>query len=176
MFQGRSSISLLAKSLSVFAAVIMLASCGFKPLYAKQEKDGQYTTCKNFVVAKMKDFGVSGQRMQYKLQDSLNQACINPDKDYRVTIDMTKSRDATAIQKDREVTRYNLTFNALFSVIDTATDKEVYHGNSSMVGGFDAQVSDYGTYALEEDTEKKLLEEMANDITLKISTVLLRKK
>ena len=44
------------------------------------------------------------------------------------------------------------------------------------IGGFDAQVSDYGTYALEEDTEKKLLEEMANDITLKISTVLLRKK
>ncbi len=176
MYQTRYSTLLSAKNLIVVTLIVAVSACGFKPLYAKKEKDGSYKSCNNFVVSKIKSFGISGQRLQYKLQDALNQACVNPDVDYRVTLDVIKTKEGSSIQKDREVTRYNLNFNAKFSVTDSAKDKMVYHGNSTMVGGFDAQVSDYGTYALEQDTEKKLLEEMANDIALKISSVLLRKK
>ncbi len=166
----------LVRTIAVLAFVSVVTSCGFKPLYAKKEKGSNYKACTNFVVSKLSDFGVAGQRLQYNLQDDLNQACVNEGTDYRVVVEVKRSKEATLIQKDREVTRYNLNFTSSFAVREVSTDKLVYNGTSSMVGGFDAQVSDYGTYALEQDTEKKLLEELANDIALKISSSLLRKK
>jgi len=161
----------------VIALTLVVFSCGFKPLYAKKDKSHGYKPCTNFTVEKVESHSISGQRLQYRLQDALNQACINTDTQYRIVLEnISRVREGVGIRKDREVTRYNLNINARFAVIDITQDKTIYRGSSIMVGGFDAQVSDYGTYALEDDTERKLFEDMANDIALKISSNLFRRK
>ena len=165
----------LLKSYFVLVLVLVVASCGFKPLYKKAEGENAHS-CTNFTVAKMKAFRVPGQKMQYELQDALNQACINQDKNYRVEVDLSKTKGALAIQKNRAITRYNLTIVGNYRVYEDAAEKPSYQGTSTMVGGFDAVTSDYGTYALEEDTQVKLMDEMANDMALRISSQILRKK
>ena len=173
MFQTKFSMSWLASSLLV-ALVMVTASCGFKPLYANKERSGG-KSCSNFHVNKISDFDTAGQKLQYKLEDALNLACVNSDKQYEITVNLTKGKGGSAIQKDTEITRYNISFTGSFSVKDKTTNKVVYSGTSVMTGSFAAQTSDYGTYALERDIDGKLLEEMANDITLKTSSSLLNK-
>ncbi len=168
-------MSLSLRALSLVAVVVLVSSCGFKPLYAQKGRDGT-RSCSNFKVEKAKNPTLGAQRLQYRLQDSLNLACINTDKNYKVIVNVSREREAIAIQKDREITRYNLNLVGSYTVVDTTTNKPVDTGTSIMVGGFDAVFSDYGTYALEHDTEKKLYEEMANDLSLKISSRLLGKK
>jgi len=152
---------------------ILVTSCGFTPLYAK--KGGKTHSCTNFTVSEIKGFDISGQKLQYRLQDSLNQVCIKEQNNYRITMDLRKSKEAIAIQRDRVITRYNLNISGTYKVYKVGEEKPITTGTSNMVGGYDTVISDYGVYALEQDTEEKLLEEMANDITLRVSSVLLRK-
>lgn len=175
MFLTRYSMLWLAKNSLLLALVVTLSSCGFKPMYAKKGRDGT-RACSNFAVEKIADQKLSTQRLRYKLQDALNQACINTDKNYRITVEIIRNREASSIEKDRTITRYNLNIVGNFNVFEGKSDKAIYNGASNMIGGFDTVVSDYGTYALEQDTEMKLMEEMANDMALRISSGLLRKK
>ena len=175
MYQTKFSMLLSLKNILVLTLLVAVSACGFKPLYAKKDGENSHS-CSNFTVSKVDGFRISGQKMQYELQDALNQSCINQDKKYTVKVGLTKTRDSILIQKDREVTRYNLNVIGSYQVFEGDSAKAAYSGSSTMVGGFDAVTSDYGTYALEEDTQSKLLEEMANDITLRISSQLLRKK
>jgi hypothetical protein len=166
MFQIKSSTLLSLKNFALAAIIISLSSCGFKPLYENKEiKAGK--TCGNFSIEEIKYSRIAAQKLKYNLQDSLNLACINSDKNYKVQIDLSKTSEGVGIQKDREVTRYNLRLVGSFRVLDSK-GKIITSGTSNMIGGYDAVISDYGTYALEQDTESKLLEEMANDISLKI--------
>jgi len=168
-------MSLQLRNICLLVLIFLVSSCGFKPLYAK--KDGEKNhSCDNFTVDKIKGYFIPGQKMQYKLQDSLDQACINQNKQYYISMDIIKGKNALSIQKDREITRYSLTLTGNYQLFEKGADKPLYTGTSVMVGSYDAVTSDYGTYALEEDTQAKMLEEMANDITLKISSQLLRKK
>lgn len=175
MYQTKFSTLWLAKFLLLTFAIFALSSCGFRPLYSNPGKNAG-KSCDNFTVDKLEKFDLAGQKLQYKLQDSLNQACINSNVKYGVSVDLTKSKEAIAIQKDREITRYNLHYIGNFTVSDKSSGKEIYKGSTNMVGAFDAQTSDYGTYALEQDTESKLFEEIASDISLKISSNLLNKR
>jgi hypothetical protein len=170
MFQIKFSTLLSLKNFAVAALIISVTSCGFKPLYENKERKGGQD-CNNFSVLDNNYSRVTFQKLKYNLQDSLNLACINPDKNYKVKVNITKTREGVGIQKDREVTRYNLRLVGSFTVIDSK-EKTVTSGTSNMIGGYDAVISDYGTYALEQDTELKLLEEMANDIALKIASKL----
>jgi LPS-assembly lipoprotein len=175
MFQTKFSTSSLLKSAILLSFVSVVASCGFTPLYKKTNGD-KSNSCTNFTVEKIKSFSISGQKMQYNLQDRLNQACINQNKEYKIQVDVVKTKGAGSIQKDREVTRYTLNLVGSYKVFEGDSEKAKFDGKSVMVGSFDAVTSDYGTYALEDDTQEKLLEEMANDISLKISSQLLSKR
>lgn len=150
----------------------LLASCGFKPLYEKAEANG---ACDNFKVNSV-DFSLAGQKMQYIIQDKLNQACINPEKDYIIDVKVIMTEEAVAIQKDRQVTRYNVVLDASYKISDLVSGKDIYSGKTKSIGGYDAVFSDYGTYALKQDTKNKLAEEMGREIAFKISYLLKSKK
>ena len=169
MFRIKSSTLWLANFLVIsLTTAIFLSACGFKPMHAK--KEGTSGICNNFKVLKADNNSVSKQKLRYKLQDRLNQSCINPDKNYVIETNISRVRDSIGIQPDRAVTRYNVTVSGSFSIKDVATGKVVETVHSSITGGYDDVVSDYGTYALELDTESKLMQEMAEDVALKIAT------
>ncbi len=175
MYQTRSSILSPLKSVISLLVVLVLGACGFHPLYENHEREGS-KVCGNFTVDKITKYDVSGEKLQYELQDLLNEACISTDKNYLVVLNITKTKEGIGIQRDREITRYNIHYVTSFTLKDKEADKIVYHGTSIMVGGYDAQVSDYGTYALEKDTERKLFDETAYDISMKISNTLKQKE
>ncbi len=153
------------KNLITLSLILFLTSCGFEPLYKKSEAGG---ACDNFKVNTV-EFSLAGQKMQYMIQDKLNQACIDPTKEYVVDVKMALTEEAVAIQKDRQVTRYNVVLDATYKLIDLVTNKDIYTGKTRSIGGYDAVTSDYGTYALKQDTKNKLAEEMAREIAFKIS-------
>jgi LPS-assembly lipoprotein len=154
--------------ISLTLIMVITASCGFKPLYAKRSADS--ALCDNFRVKEVNLQDI-GQRLRYNLQDSLNNSCLGDDKKYQISISLERSLQALAIQKDREVTRYNAILVGDFSLIDEKGEV-IFAGSSKMIGGFDAVVSDYGTYAQEQDALDKLAEEMARDISLRIAAKL----
>lgn len=149
----------------IFSGLILaLSSCGFTPLYKSQELDST-NICDNFTVEST-HFEEIAREVKYPLQDRLNRSCTNIDQNYIVKLSLDKSEEPVSIQKDREVTRYNVSLNIRYDVVENGED--LFSGNKRLIGGYDAVTSDYGTYIQEVDTAKKLAQEMSNDIALKI--------
>ncbi len=156
------------KKFFTFLLVISLASCGFEPLYANKNKSKNGSgKCSNFKVGDPK-ISLPGKRMQYLIQDKLNQACMNSDKNYLVDINSTLSEEAISIQIDRQVTRFNVILDSDYTLRDLDENKTLLTGKTKSVGGYDAVLSEYGRYALRQDAKNKLAEEMAQDISFKI--------
>lgn len=165
MFQGKYSISLLLRILPVMA-VFVLGACNLKPLHAKKESLSG-GSCSNFKVDPI-NFDQVGQKLRYKLQDSLNASCSN-NKKYVISVELAKEKESIGLQKDREITRYNVFLVAVYRVREQGGNEVILEGRRKLAGGFDAVVSDYGTYAQEQDTYRKLADELARDLSLKIS-------
>jgi hypothetical protein len=143
----------------------LVSSCEVHPLYGKPS--GQKGACNNFEVDVI-DIDSAGQRLKYKLQDLLNYACIKPDTKFKVGLNLTKTKQSLSVQKNRAITRFNMIFTAAYNVLDSDTNTKFYSGKSTATGAFDAQTSFYGTYSIEQDTNLKLAEELAREISLKI--------
>ncbi len=153
------------KNILTLSLILLLTSCGFKPLYAKEKAGG---ACDNFSVNPI-NLSLTGHKMQYLVQDKLNQACIDSENDYNVDIKVGVGEESVAIQKDREVTRFNVILDATYTLTNKTSGKHIYTGKTKSIGGYDAVTSDYGTYALEQDTKNKLAEEMSREIAFKIT-------
>ena len=169
MFRIKSSILLL---LSAVIASVWVSSCKLKPLYAKQNR-GDYKLCENFTV-ELKEKNIEGQKLKLLLSDLLSQTCVMENNDYKVSVNLNKAKQGLGIQRDREVTRFNMLMTANYNVYSTQDKKIIYSAKSRASGAFDAQVSDYGTYSIEQDTVKKLAEELAREMALKITTKIIQ--
>ncbi|HCR85496.1 MAG TPA: hypothetical protein DIV86_02345 [Alphaproteobacteria bacterium] len=160
------------KFLTLLLLSFAVVSCGFTPLYKRPE--GKKSACNNFTV-QINDIDSANQRLKYKLQDILNVSCILPDKKFNVVTTVNRSKQGLGVQKDREVTRFNVILDSSYNVFDS-DNKNIYSSRSRISGAFDAQISDYGTFALEQDTVNKLVEELAREISLKIASKLAKKQ
>lgn len=171
MFRIKFSILLLT---SVFIFSIMISACELKPLYAKKNR-GDYNLCENFIVNLRKET-IEGQKLKLKLSDLLNQTCIMKDNNYNIDIELANNKQGLGIQRDREITRFNMLLTAIYNVHSENDNKIIYSAKSRASGAFDAQTSDYGTYAIEQDTVYKLAEELAEEIALKITTKIIQQQ
>lgn len=171
MFQIKFSILLLS---SIIFSCFIVSSCKLKPLYAKKNIGG-HNLCKNFDV-KLDEETIEGQKLKLKLSDLLNQTCIMQDNNYNIEVKLAKSKQGLGIQRDREITRFNMLLTVIYKVHSENDDKVIYSAKSRASGAFDAQVSDYGTYAIEQDTVYKLAEELAEEIALKITTKIIQQQ
>jgi hypothetical protein len=154
--------------------VIILSSCGFKPLYGENFKtsDGQVFSEKlsKITVFIPKDYGRPGQKLKNDLEDIFYRSGRG-ESEYTLKIILTISKDSVGIQKDRTVTRFSIRSSSYFELLDKS-GKVIYTGNNFASGSYDAATSDYGTYSLEKDIELKIAETLARDIAATVSTKL----
>jgi hypothetical protein len=159
------------KNIITIILVLALAACGFQPLYAEQQNNKSILVGSSFDIQKIDKFGRAGQKLQYELEDLLNYS-KGGEKKYRLVVAPEKTKEGIGIQKDRFITRYNLRVRATYQVFDIASNRKIFDGATQAVGSFNAVDSDFGTYSLEENTLISLMDELAKDITLSISTKL----
>lgn len=158
------------KNLVIILFVFLVTSCGFQPLYAKKQGGSSVLVGNSFEVKKISG-GRAGQKLQYGLEDLFNHGASG-EKKYRIETKLEKLKEGVGLQKNRFITRYNLRMIANYNVFDIATGKKIFSGSNIAVGGYNAVSSEYGTYALEENTELSLMDELAKEIVLSVATKL----
>lgn len=152
---------------SLLIALFTLAACGFTPVYQKTEtgKEVQHKL-EDVTIAEIKQ-GRMGQMLRTELTHNLG-TDNKSGAPYLLTITMDRKKEEQAIRQDREVTRYILRINGQYRLTDQASGKELAKGTSMMTASYDAVGSDFATYALEQDTERRLVKEMARDIHFRL--------
>lgn len=155
---------------SLFAAV-MLGGCGFKPLYGSNAGDPD-------AAAKLAQVDINtipnrqGQILRNRLIDRFYIAGYPSQTVYRLDISVESRTDKLSLKNDASTERGSLTSTANFHLIEKATNKVVAQGTSQAQIGYTVLEEQYGGVATVNELRERSLEQIADDITLRVATAL----
>ncbi|MFZ0695443.1 MAG: LPS assembly lipoprotein LptE [Alphaproteobacteria bacterium] len=173
-FEQRGTGRLIASALIACGWIAALAGCGFHPLYGKAnpEVTAQAQLIKIGVRQegdpKTANFRI-GQQLRNTLLTQLTPYGEPAQPQYYLDIKMTESTENLAIQKNQVATRANLQINATYILRHMATGGAIFSGQARGVASYDVVQSEYANLAAEQDAERRSIQAIADDITLKIS-------
>ena len=171
------SLMKIAKVLMFVSAAAMLASCGFKPIYATPENRNaalnQQIALRNIQAP---------EAIKDMVTDELGGRLILKDGQrprYDLDVLVRERAERLAVQIDATVTRYNYRLQAEYFLIDTNSGKRL-NGRVEAVTSYNIVTSIYSTLFAERAAQEKaaslLAEEIERDLLLKFSGVYSRNR
>ncbi len=158
----------------VVASVSGLGACGFEPVYGRggavrhaelaaidiapiygQASPGAISDGNS-------GLGRAGYELRNRLITSLGTERVEPR--YRLGVMLEESQGEFAIQADDRVTRYQLALNASFTLVEIASGKTVYSGNTRSVGSYNVVSSGFATVTSEADARRRAAFDLADNI------------
>jgi len=153
------------------AAAAVLTGCGFKPIYGSGGDSNIGAELSTVQVAFIKDR--IGQQLRNHLLDRINPGGTPSSPNYRLSVQLSESKQELAVKKSEISTRANLTFSARFQLRglkDRAGTSLT--GVSKIVTSYNILSSDFGTLAAEQDARRRAVRELSADITNRIAAFL----
>jgi len=143
-----------------------LAGCELRPLYGGAE--GGQMAAELAAIAIDTPKTRVGWLLRDRLIDELG-ADGTADPRYRLSIRLSKRREALAIQLDDSVTRYELALIARFSLEDIAARRPLYRGRVRRVASYNVVRSPFATLVAEQDAERRAAAELAYAIRTRLA-------
>lgn len=161
------------------AALLPLAagSCGFRPLYGGSVGDEVAAELASIEVV-APDTRI-GQILKNRLLDDLNPAGTTVAPRYRLTVQLSRTQTALAIQLDETITRFDLTLAAFFSLRDLeeggplpadggsedeAGPEPAYRSALRRVASYNVVTDPFATLMAEQDAELRAATELSRGI------------
>lgn len=156
-------------SLAVLAvAVLLLAGCGFQPLYgarggvANEGVEAMAATR----IALIPDR--AGQALRNNLLDRLTPRGTPASPRYELAVSLSERLDRLGIALDDSATYGRLTVVARFTLREVASGQPVYAGQSRWTNGFTMVSSHFANMTSEADARSRALLEISEDIRLQL--------
>lgn len=165
----------LLRSAAALAALSLLAACGLKPLYGKDDQPGITAAVDDLQAIKISSItGNSSYRTEYLLRNSLLDR-LNPKGEpsrpgYRLEIVLNEFREQLAITTTDEATRTNLIIAARYRLFDAATNRPVHESEVRSITAFNLLRADFGNVAAENDARQRIARELAEHIRVELAT------
>ncbi len=154
-------------------AVVVLAGCGFQPLYGGGERNPTVTELNLIEIAPIPY--TAGQALRNSLIDRISTDPTGLPALYVLDVSLEQSRSALAIQFDDSITRYNLTMTAEFHLTERSTNQVIYSNTTRSVGSYNVVDSEYATLASQQDAERRAARVISEEITTMLSVFFARR-
>lgn len=164
------------KSLVVISLCMLLAACGFKPIYGGGGDE-------SYAAFSMADIAIDnipdreGQRLRNLLMDRLYQAGRPDNARYHLMVaPITETQTDLGIQKDATATRAQLKLHTKMKLLDKESNLVVLRRNVRAISSYNILESQFTTLVTEEATRDQLLEQLADKITQQLGLYFNRDK
>ena len=153
-----------SRILLALAATVMLAACGFQPVYRSAGgPSGEVVAALSQV-----DVGIiedrAGQMLRNQLLTLLNPKGRPGKAQYVLAVKLTETRQELALKKSEVATRANLLFRAEFSLANATGGGQVVSGVSRVVVSYNVLTAEFATLVAEEDARRRAARELALEI------------
>ena len=145
--------------LAVIAACLLLAACGFHPLYGRSIGPALSSVFVEPVPER------DGFELRNALIDALQSDGEEQGKAYRLKVTLSESAQGIALQNDATITRYNNTLTARYTLYD-AQDKVLTSGTETQMSAYNVVQSPYATLVASQDSSKHAAHDIAERIHL----------
>lgn len=166
--------------LNIIFCVVLLASCGFEPLYVERRGDSGWSyyqaTFDTSITDEIAQIKVEqapdriGQLVRNELLDSFTPKGVPDKPKYRLQIeDISKKTTDQAMRDDITATRKRVEYKLTYALFDAKTGKKLVSGDTLALLGYDIMANPYSTTFSEKKLEKDAAKIMSNDISLRIA-------
>lgn len=154
---------------SVVLCGLMLAGCGFRPLYgSKSDAPGLAAELASVEVAPIPER--TGQLLRNALEQRMERAGGAYRKAYTLELEVDESTEALGLGRDATVTRANLVVTAAFQLRQNGT--VIWSGQSRSAAAYNVLTQQYATIASERDSRDRAVTQVADDITRRLAVFL----
>ncbi|MGF1476486.1 MAG: LPS assembly lipoprotein LptE [Geminicoccaceae bacterium] len=160
--------------LAWLAAVLMLAACGFRPVYDTNRDAGIDAELRAVRVAPFPDR--LGQILRNETIDQLNPEGTQGPAEYDLVIQLTRRITELAIQLDDVVTRQDLTLTARYELRDRSDGTTLLRSAATRVAGFNVGDDPFATLSSEQDAERRAAIQVSRDIRVSLSDFFARRE
>lgn len=145
----------------IIAISLMLTGCGFQPLYQAEGGNSE------LVLTKLASIDIApipdrlGQIMRNRMLDLFG-TTSNPD--YRLSVVISDEIEGYGFREDAAVTQEQVTMIATITLHEMTSDALEFETTLRARTSYDVVLSDFATYSQREDTKRRLVEELAEQL------------
>jgi LPS-assembly lipoprotein len=148
-----------------------LSGCGFRPLYGSGQGAGreELATVRIDLIPDR-----VGQQLRNDLLDRFNPRGEAKEAAYRLSVTVQVRRVETAIRRDETTRTVRLEVDARYSLVELGNSVVAASGISRAATTFTVFTSEFATLSAENDARTRAVREIADDLALRIGSVLAR--
>lgn len=166
-----------AKAALSLCAALLLAGCGFRPLYGTASvPEGAQAAFAAVQIAPIAQTNDS-DRIGFILEDELKKALHAPGAQgparYVLTVTLADERRGLGIQDDASITRFNYRLSADFTVARVGQAQPFSKGRAETTASYNVVDSQYSTQVARLDAERRAAHEIAEQLKLRIAVALM---
>ncbi len=160
----------MRRVLAILILSLTLPGCGFKPMYGENT-----TATSSTVVEKMASIDIRpipdrlGQVVRNQLVDAITPTGPSGAPVYELALKVGEEREDVGLRQNASATRANYRMSAKFELREIASDKVVLNGTTWAETAFDIVQQDYPTVIAQQDAQKKLAAELADEIRTRLA-------
>ncbi len=165
------------RALAVLTLSVLLAGCGFHPLYATPDlpHGGMRDKLASIYVEPVPER--VGYQLRNQLIDLLDGQSQAAGARYILRVNLTTKSEAIGVQSQTApggvtqtaITRYNDTLTAQYDLVDPATNNVVTHGVETGLSSYNVLTSPYATLAVQQDADRRAAEDIADRIRIDLA-------
>lgn len=152
---------------------LLLAGCGFEPLYGERDQAVATESLLNRVAVPPIENRV-GQLARIELTNRLTPTRPAPTPLFTLNVKLGESKTNLAVERDSSATRANLTIDAAFELKRISDGAKLTSGSVRSVNSYDILQSDFATLAAEQNARRRGAKDVADGIIDRLAIYLRR--
>lgn len=154
---------------------VLLAGCGFEPLYGKRQ--GERGTTADLAAVEVGPIPDRlGQQVRNRLLDLLTPRGGRERPRYRLDVLLKQEKTGVLVESDDTASRINLTLSADFALIDLQSRQRIFDGRTRTIAAYNITRADYANLVAERDATRRAAESVADEITDRIAVFFKRQR
>lgn len=152
----------------LLGAALLLAGCGFHPLYAHRGQSGFDADLASIKVHTIADR--QGQLLAITLRDGLNPRGARVDTRYTLDIQLSSERHDIGLRSDGTASRSQIAMTARFILKDAKNSDTppLLQGTTHSISSFDVLNDNYATVVAQHSAEERTLQDIGDDILTRL--------
>ena len=153
---------------SALVGLLLLAACGFRPLYGERS----HTPAVGAQLAAVEIAPIDdrlGQMVRNHLLDAMNPKGVPQGSLYRLEVVLSPTRENLAFREDEVTTRVNLRVSANYVLRPARADEVLTQGSARVIASYNVTRQEYATLVADRDAQARAAREIADEIVSRLA-------
>jgi len=156
--------------LGLLIAGVLVAGCGFRPLYGEGGGPGEEIVRESFAGITVEEPSDRlSQELRNHLIGTLTPRGLSDTPRYALRFELAEDIEGFAFRQDRAVTRERVKLDASIVLVDLETDEPVLRDHATAWAAYDIVQSDYANVVARRDATSRAADQLAERIVARLA-------